>query len=122
MIGWIEKVTGPLEDKKRYRDYKTRAKALPAPYRTTVEALDRYLLYFGAIAKGDVLVTMLEDLVEFFEQSAQAGTPLREIVGEDPVEFAETFLANYSEGQWINKERQRLIQAVARAESEESAS
>ena len=55
---------------------------------------------------------MLEDLADLFEQSAANGTPIRAVVGEDPVEFAETFLANYSEGQWINKERSRLIKAI----------
>ena len=30
------------------------------------------------------------------------------------MEFAETFLANYSEGQWINKERKRLTDAIDR--------
>ena len=41
---------------------------------------------------------MLEDLADLFEQAAADGTPIREIVGEDPVEFAETFLQNYSKG------------------------
>ena len=57
-------------------------------------------------------MSMLEDLADLFEQSAANGTPIREIVGEDPVEFAETFLQNYPEGQWINKERVRLTEAI----------
>ena len=118
--GWIEKLTGSLEDKKRYRSYKARTKALPTGYCSAVQALDRYLLHFGAITRGDTLVTMLEDLVELFEEHARAGTPVRELLGEDPVEFAETFLANYSEGQWINRERARLVQAVTRAEAEQA--
>nr|WP_246295202.1 DUF1048 domain-containing protein [Arthrobacter wenxiniae] len=105
-------VTGSLEQKKQYRQYKARVKALPENYRTAIEALDRYLMYFGAVTKGDTLVTMLEDLLELFEQSAADGTPVRAIVGADPVEFVETFLANYSEGQWINKERKRLTDAI----------
>jgi len=111
-MGWIEQVTGSLEQKKQYRQYKARAKQLPANYRTAIEALERYLTYFGAITKGETLVKMLEDLADLFEQSAASGTPVREVVGEDPVEFAETFLQNYSEGQWINKERKRLTQAI----------
>ncbi|XKK39072.1 DUF1048 domain-containing protein [Nocardiopsis sp. ARC36] len=63
---------------------------------------------------------MLDDLIDLFEQSAAAGTPIREIVGEDPVEFAETFLANYSEGQWIKKERERLAGAIERAAGEDT--
>ena len=105
-MGWIEQVTGSREQKKQYRQYKDRTKQLPANYRTAVDALERYLTYFGAVSKGETLVKMLDDLADLFEQSAESGTPVREVVGEDPVEFAETFLRNYSEGQWINKERE----------------
>ena len=47
-------------------------------------------------------------------------TVIRAVVGEDPVAFAEEFLQNYSEGQWINKERARLTEAIDRAAAEES--
>jgi DNA-binding ferritin-like protein (Dps family) len=120
--GWIEKVTGSLEQKKQYREYKARERRLPENYRTAIEALDRYLMYFGAITRGDVLVTMLNDLADLFEESAARGTPIRDIVGEDPVEFVETFLQNYSEGRWINKERQRLTEAIALAAGEQGES
>ncbi len=112
-IGWIDQ-------KRRYRQYKARTKQLPETYRTAIEALERYLTYFGAIVKGDVLVSMLEDLADLFEQSAANGTPIRAVVGEDPVEFAEAFVQNYSEGQWINKERERLNIAIKRAAGEDS--
>jgi DNA-binding ferritin-like protein (Dps family) len=112
---WIERVTGSLEEKKRYKQYKARKEQLPANYHTAIDALERYLTYFGSITKGDILVSMLEDLADLFEQSAANGTPIRAIVGEDPVEFAETFLQNYSGGQWINKERERLTNAIDRA-------
>ena len=111
---WIESVTGSLEEKKRYRQHKARIAGLPENYRTAVDALERYTMYFGSISKGDVLVKMLEDLADLFERAAVDGTPIRAIVGDDPVEFAETFIANYSEGQWINKERTRLIDAIDR--------
>jgi DNA-binding ferritin-like protein (Dps family) len=116
---WIEQVTGSFEDKRRYRQYKGRVKQLPESYRTAVEALERYLMYRGAISKGDVLLLMLSDLADLFEQSAADGTPVRAVVGADPVEFAETFLQNYSEGQWINKERERLVAALERAAGED---
>jgi DNA-binding ferritin-like protein (Dps family) len=109
---WIEVVTGSLEEKKQYKLHKARIKQLPDNYRTAVEALERYYMYFGGIADGHILVTMMDDLADLFEQAAADGTPIRAIVGDDPVEFAETFIANYSEGQWINKERTRLIKAI----------
>ena len=116
---FIEKIIGDIGDKRRWRQYKTRTKQLPPNYRTAIDALERYLTYFGAITKGDTLMSMLEDLADLFEQSAARGTPIRAIVGEDPVEFAETFLANYAEGQWINKERKRLTKAIEHAEEED---
>jgi DNA-binding ferritin-like protein (Dps family) len=112
MTRFIEKIIGDVGDKRRWRQYKVRTKQLPADYRTAVEALERYLTYFGAITKGDTLMSMLEDLADLFEQAAADRTQIRAIVGDDPVEFAETFLANYSEGQWINKERKRLSDAI----------
>jgi DNA-binding ferritin-like protein (Dps family) len=102
-------------EKRRYREYKVRTKRLPENYHTAIEALERYLTYFGAITKGDTLMAMLDDLADLFEQSAANGTSIRAIVGDDPVEFAETFLQNYSEGQWINKERERLTTTIDRA-------
>ena len=116
---WIEQVTGSPAQKKRYRQYKARMKQLPPDYRAAVGALDRYLMYAGGIAKGDTLVKMMEDLADLFEQNAANGTPIRAVVGEDPVEFVETFLQNYSEGQWINKERERFVKAIDRAVGED---
>ncbi len=118
---FIEKIIGDIGDKRRWRQYKARTKELPENYRTAIDALERYLTYFGMITKGDTLMSMLEDLAELFEQSAASGTPIRAIVGDDPVEFAETFLANYSEGQWINKERRRLTDAIDRVAGDDSA-
>ncbi len=109
-----------ITDKRRYRQYKARTKQLPANYHAAIDALERYLTYFGAITKGDILMSMLEDLADLFEQSAASGTSVRDVVGQDPVEFAETFLQNYSEGQWINKERERLTDAIDRAAGSES--
>ena len=108
---FTDKVIG---DKRRWRAYKERAKQLPENYRTAVEGLERYLMYTGP-GDGDRLMTMLEDLADLFEQSAAAGTPIREIVGDDPVEFAEAFKRNYGLSEWLNKEQQRLTSAIERA-------
>ncbi len=120
VAGWIEQVTGSFEDKRRWKQYQARKRALPAGYRTALDGLERYLMYAGAIAKGDVLVQMLDDLADFVEQAAADGTPIRDIVGDDPVEFAETFIANYADGQWVSKERKRLNDTIDRAAAESS--
>lgn len=107
--GFITKMIG---DKKRWRQYKARIRALPENYRIAAEALERYFLYAGAMADADRIMEMLDDFVELFEQAAADQTPIRDVVGDDPVEFAETFIQNYAGGQWQSKERARLIDTI----------
>ena len=104
-------------DKRRWREYKARTRRLPENYRVAVEAFERYLMYLGP-TDGDSAASMFEDLADLFEQSAADGTPIRAVVGEDPVEFIEAFLQNYPEGQWRSRERERLISAIDRAAGE----
>ena len=76
--------------------------------------------YLGRLGDGDSILSMLDDLAALFEQGAADGTPIREIVGEDPVEFAEAFLRNYPAGQWITRERERLTRSIERAAGEDT--
>ena len=56
----------------------------------------------------------------FGDQIAANGTPIREVVGEDPVEFAEALLRNYPEGRCVIRERERLTKAIERAAGEDT--
>ena len=59
---------------------------------------------------------MFGDLADLWERAAADGTPVHAIVGDDPVEFAETFAQAYTGKQWIDKERARLVKAIEDAE------
>jgi DNA-binding ferritin-like protein (Dps family) len=111
-----------IEQKRHYWRYKARIEKLPASYRTAVAGLERYINHLGGIGDADSILTMLDDLADLFEQGAANGTPIREILGADPVEFAETFLRNYPAGYWITREQERLTRAVEQAEAEETGS
>jgi DNA-binding ferritin-like protein (Dps family) len=113
---WIEMVTGSLEQKKQYRQYKARIEALPEPYVTVAKALERYFMYYGGVMDGETVLQMFGDFADLWERAAADGTPVRAIVGEDPVEFAETFAQAYTGRQWIDKERARLTKAIEDAE------
>jgi DNA-binding ferritin-like protein (Dps family) len=112
---WIETLTGSLEQKKQYKRDKARIDALPEPYATAAKAMHRYFMYYGGITDGDTLMTMFGDLADLWERAAIDGTPVRAIVGADPVEFAEAFAQAYSGRQWIDKERKRLTEAINQA-------
>lgn len=118
---WIETITGSLEQKKQYRQAKARLDALPAPYRAAAHALGRYFMHYGGITDGDTIVRMLLDFADLWERAAADGTPLRDIVGDDPVAFAEEFAQAYGGRRWIDKERARLTDAIDEAERGEPA-
>ncbi|MEO5535492.1 MAG: DUF1048 domain-containing protein [Pseudolysinimonas sp.] len=116
----IELVTGSLKDKKQWRVYRARIKQLPASYRATVGAIEKYLWNFGETpTEWPRAAAMLDGLADLFERAATDGTPIRDIVGDDPADFAETFARSYSDGGWIAKARARLVQAVDDAARED---
>jgi DNA-binding ferritin-like protein (Dps family) len=108
---FAEKVIG---DKRQWREYKARVRKLPANYRATVEAFERYLMHWGGM-DGDSSLAMFDHLIDLFEQSAADGTPIRDIVGDDPVAFVEELLRSYPEGDIRLREQRRLIDTIDRA-------
>jgi hypothetical protein len=52
-------------------------------------------------------IKMMSDFADLWERSVTDGTPVRAIVDDDPVEFAQA----YTGAQWIDKERSRLRSA-----------
>jgi len=116
----IAKVTEKMiGDKRRWRAYKARVKQLPENYRAAVDAIQRYLMYFGPL-DADSAVSLFDDVADLFEQAAADGTPIREIVGDDPVEFVEELVRNYDKGGYVTRERERLISAIERAEGDDA--
>ena len=112
MATWIELVTGSLAEKREYRQHKARIDALPEPYGTAARALQRYFNASGGFVDGSTIVRMLGDFADLWEQAATDGTPVRAIVGDDPVEFAESFIQAYSGRQWLDRERDRLRDSI----------
>ena len=76
----------------------------------------RFGVEVGGVTDGETAVKMFDDFADLWERAAADGTPVRTIVGDDPVEFAETFVQAYTGRQWIDKERARLTRAIDDAE------
>ena len=115
-MGISEFTTKVVGDKRRWRAYKARTRALPENYRLAVEGVERYLMYFGAV-DAESATSLFEDVADLFEQAAADGTPIHDIVGDDPVEFVEALVRNYDRGGYVSRERQRLVDTIAQAEA-----
>ncbi len=113
--GILSRVIGP---KKRWWAYRARVKELPENHGAAVTAIERYLMHFVP-TDGESNASMFEDLVDLFEQAVANGTPIREIVGADPVEFVDAFAQNYSEGGYVPaRARKQLTDDITHAENE----
>jgi len=69
-------------------------------------------MYYAGIVDGETSLRMLGDFADLWERAAADATPVRAIIGDDSVEFAETFAQAYTGKQWIDKERARLTKAI----------
>jgi DNA-binding ferritin-like protein (Dps family) len=110
----LKKIIG---DKRRWRRYKARVRQLPPNYRAAVDAIERYLLHFGSM-DAENAASLFEDVADLFERAAADETPIREIVGDDPVEFVDALVRNYSKGGYVDREQKRLTDAIDRAAGE----
>jgi DNA-binding ferritin-like protein (Dps family) len=118
-MGITALTTTVIGDRKRWRQYKARTRALPEDYRTAVEGIERYLMYFGAV-DGDNAASIFEDVADLFERAAADSTPIRDIVGDDPVAFVDALVDNYEKGGYVARERERLNRTIALAAGETS--
>ncbi|MCS3492601.1 DNA-binding ferritin-like protein (Dps family) [Arthrobacter sp. JUb119] len=115
---WIEAFTGSLEQKKQYKQSMARLKALPQPYAKAAAGVQRYLLNQSGVTDAETMISMYSDLADLFEGAAANGTALRELLGQDPAEFADDFAQAYGGKRWTDKERTRLADTISEAENE----
>ncbi|MCM3538237.1 DUF1048 domain-containing protein [Priestia endophytica] len=98
-----------IPEKREYRAYKKRVNELPEEYRKAMKAIENYMWSF---AKGSGMFEVLTNILEMFESSASDGLSIREVVGNDIAEFADSFLAEFPEETWIDKLRNKLRNSI----------
>ena len=106
----IELLVGDLEEKKEYRQMMKRVNALPDDYRFAYKKMQNYLYSYGC-TDGDVgafvdnSTNMFTDLLELFEQSAAAGVPVQEVIGEDLAGFCDELSAAWAHAGSTTREK-----------------
>ncbi|MBA9029447.1 MULTISPECIES: DUF1048 domain-containing protein [Bacillaceae] len=98
-----------IQEKREYRAYKKRVNELPEEYKKAMKAIENYMWNF---ARGAGMLELLKKILEMFENSASDGISVRNVVGNDIAEFADTFLAEFPEETWIDKLRKKLRDAI----------
>ena len=108
---------GSLEQKKQYRQLKSWLDSLLSPYGGAIRHCSGTSWSTAALRGRSSPHD--DERPRLWERAAVDGTPVRAIVGDDPVEFADSFVQAYVGKRWIDKERERLNKAIDDAEREE---
>ena len=89
----------------------------------TDQLLKRRDRVVGTVRDTGKVADLLERYHETFRAEVLDVTDtaaIREIVGDDPVEFVEALVANYTKGGYVTRERERLTRDIARAAGEDA--
>lgn len=81
-----------LEEKREWRNYKSRIKALPKEYQIVYNEMEKY--FFKVCCANNIdNSTILPGVLELFEESAAMKQSVLKITGEDIAAFCDSLLA-----------------------------
>jgi DNA-binding ferritin-like protein (Dps family) len=103
----IETVTGSLDAKKEYKQYKKRVNQLPNEYRNTMLGIQTYMQNFGSLDGKE-----LYDILDMFEIAVADGRKVTDIIGKDIGTFCEEVIKAYPEKTWINGYKQKITKQI----------
>jgi len=98
-------------DKTAWRDYRARVEALPEGYRFVMEQIQKFLF---SVAMDAQSVTVLQAILELFEEGVAAGRPVLEVTGDDVAGFARDVMTAIQAQTWAGKMGQQLNDRVAK--------
>lgn len=81
------------KDKREYKEFLKRIKALPDDYRFVFDKIQKYM---WSLAGGDGydIISLQQNLLELFEASASDGKKVIDVTGKDVAEFCDELLLN----------------------------
>lgn len=88
----LESLKNIKKDKREYKEYLERIKALPADYRFAFKKMTRYMWSFSGGGDGYDMMKIQSDLLELFESAAVEKKNVIEITGEDVAAFCDELL------------------------------
>lgn len=98
------------EDKRAYREYVERIKALPDDFRFVYEKMTEYMWSLFGGGNGYDMITLQADLLELFESAAAEGKQVLSVTGEDVAAFCDELLR--SAGTYTENWRAKLNHSI----------
>ena len=109
-----------VEGKKQWRAHMARVKALPQDYQIVYKEIQKYLFKIGPVELAEETVqgiSLLSDIVDFFEEGAVVGKGVLEVTGRDVAAFCDELLAARDSKTLADANQEYVDQEVRRAMS-----
>jgi len=101
----VEKLVGVKNDKKAFREYRRREKALPKEYGVAFGEIEKYIWTFGGM---DGSLDLLYDLMALFESAAADGKKVLDITGDDAAGFCDRLIEEWKSRTWHEEMRKKF--------------
>lgn len=88
----FESLKNIRKDKREYKEYLARVKALPEDYEFVYQKITTYLWSYCGGGDGYDMLAIQTGLLELFEASAAEGKQVLEVTGEDVAAFSDELL------------------------------
>jgi DNA-binding ferritin-like protein (Dps family) len=107
----IEKIIGNMEDKRAYRAYRKRVKALPGEYGIVMKEMQSYIWSCGSL---DGSLDLLYDLATLMETSAAEGKRVLDVTGGDVTAFCDALIREWQGRTWQDTVRKKYNDRIRR--------
>ncbi len=109
---FMEKITGS-DMTKEFKGFEARVKKLPADYQVAWEKVKNHIWPHSDFT-GRNLMSVLEGVVDLFEETAADGLNVREVLGDDVESFCSELIGEESSKSFRNTWRKQLNNNIAR--------
>ncbi|MDR1152016.1 MAG: DUF1048 domain-containing protein [Bifidobacteriaceae bacterium] len=98
-------------EKREWREYQARLRALPPEYRTVMKLIEKYTWNFAADSQ---IMPVLYGILDLFEEGAVSGRRVLDVTGEDVAAFAWSVLDEVRPATWLGQKGAQLNAQVAK--------
>lgn len=108
----FEKITGSLDEKRKWKAMEERAKALPSEYFNAYNAIKKYMWTFGGPTDWKDISRIFGGILDLLEEGAAEGKKVTDLTGEDVAAFCDELLKDTKT--WLDKYREKLNDSINR--------
>lgn len=108
---FLDTVIGMRDEKKEYKEYRKKVKALPDDYRIVLEQIEKYSWNF---ASDSSMLQVQYEIYNMFIDAIAENKKVLDVTGDDIVAFTEDVMSALGVNRWDDKIKNKINNNVAK--------